>query len=192
LVGHPNAWLQTFVTIAFFFLGSLFTARVTGALKPLRHTTLALSFFTQTSLLIIAAALIQSGLIPGIIKGGHESLLSLIVLPMLSFQAAMQSVTARQFGLNEVPTTVLTSIFTDLGNDPDLFAGPLQNWKRNRRIGSVAGILIGSIIGGWLSKTNGGMAAALWFAACIKACLVIGWICWPSEETKEKDAESKS
>lgn len=84
--GHPRAWLQALVAIFFFFFGALFTARVTTFLSPLRHTTLAFSFFIQTSLLITAAALIQSGVIPGIQRDGRESYLSLIVLPMLSFQ----------------------------------------------------------------------------------------------------------
>ncbi|TID20656.1 hypothetical protein E6O75_ATG05420 [Venturia nashicola] len=124
--GHPRAWLQALVAISFFFFGALSTARVTTFLSPLRHTTLALSFFIQTTLLVTAAALVQSGVIPGIVRDGKASYLSLIVLPMLSFQAAMQSVTARQLDLNEIPTTVITSILTDLGNDGELFAGPLK------------------------------------------------------------------
>lgn len=84
--GHPRAWLQALVAIFFFFIGALVTARVTSFLGPLRHTTLAFSFFIQTALLVTAAALIQSGSIPGIIRDGNESYLSLIVLPMLSFQ----------------------------------------------------------------------------------------------------------
>lgn len=85
-VGHPRAWLQALVAIFFFFFGALFTARVTTFLNPLRHTTLAFSFFVQTALLVTAAALLQSGVIPGIIRDGKESYLSLIVLPMFSFQ----------------------------------------------------------------------------------------------------------
>lgn len=84
--GHPRAWLQALVAIFFFFFGALFTARVTTFLSPLRHTTLAFSFFIQTALLVTAAALVQSGVIPGIVRDGKESYLSLIVLPMLSFQ----------------------------------------------------------------------------------------------------------
>lgn len=90
--GHPRAWLQALVAIFFFFFGALFTARVTTFLGPLRHTTLAFSFFIQTSLLVTAAALIQSGVIPGIVRDGKESYLSLIVLPMLSFQGKQDRV----------------------------------------------------------------------------------------------------
>ncbi|KAE9973902.1 hypothetical protein BLS_003378 [Venturia inaequalis] len=147
--GHPRAWLQALVAIFFFFFGALFTARVTTFLSPLRHTTLAFSFFIQTALLVTAAALVQSGVIPGIghcVEKAHA--------PSNNLLAAMQSVTARQLGLNEIPTTVITSVLTDLGNDGELFAGPLKNWKRNRRFLAVVCILLGAIIGGWLSRTG--------------------------------------
>jgi uncharacterized membrane protein YoaK (UPF0700 family) len=186
--GHPRAWLQALVAIFFFFFGALFTAKITTFLRPLRHSTLAFSFFLQTALLVTAAALVQSGIVHGIIRDGQESYKSLIVLPMLSFQAAMQSVTARQLGLNEIPTTVITSILTDLGNDPDLFAGPLQNWKRNRRFLAITCILLGAVVGGWLSRTDNGMPTGIWFAAGIKGCLTVAWIFWESEPVREKDS----
>jgi hypothetical protein len=110
---------------------------------------------------------------------------------MLSVQAAIQSVTARQLGLNEIPTTVITSILTDLGNDGELFAGPLQNWKRNRRFLAVVCILLGAIIGGWLSRTDNGMPTGIWLAAGIKGCLTVAWIFWKSEPIREKDSNAQ-
>lgn len=184
-VGHPRAWLQALLAITFYFLGALFHARVTRPLHVLRHTTLALSFTIQTALLVTAAALVQSGIVPGLLRAGSEPYITLVPLPMLSFQAGMQSVTARQFGFNEIPTTVLTSCFCDLGNDPNLFAGLTKNWPRNRRIGSVIAILLGGIIGGWLSRTSNGMPTSIWLAAAVKAGIVVAWFFWPSEKPKE-------
>ncbi|QDS72308.1 hypothetical protein FKW77_007470 [Venturia effusa] len=189
--GHPRAWLQALVAIFFFFFGALFTARVTTFLRPLRHATLALSFFTQTALLVTAAALVQSGVIPGIVRDGNESYLSLIILPMLSFQAAMQSVTARQLGLNEIPTTVITSILTDLGNDGALFVGPDKNWKRNRRLLAVVSILVGAVIGGWLSRTDNGMPTGIWLAAGVKGCLTVAWIFWESSPSQDEITQAE-
>ncbi|KAJ3038181.1 hypothetical protein HDV00_000926 [Rhizophlyctis rosea] len=184
--GHPHSWLQALLAISFFFLGALFHARTTRPLTPLKHTTLALSFTLQTTLLIIVAALVQSDTIPRI-AGSPEDLpyITLTPLPLLAFQAGMQSVVARQLGINEVPTTVLTSIFCDLGNDPKLFVGITENWTRNRRVGAVACILVGGIIGGWLSKTPNGMPTGIWFAAAIKAAIVIAWLAWPSARPQE-------
>jgi uncharacterized membrane protein YoaK (UPF0700 family) len=186
--GHPHAWLQALMAIAFYFLGALFTGQVTSLLQPLRHTTLFLSFLLQTVLIITAAALVEGGVVPGI-TNGSEYFIQLVPLPMLSFQAAMQSVTARQFGLNEIPTTVLTSVYCDLGNDPKLFAGVGDNWKRNRRVAAAVFLILGAIIGGWLSKTSDGMPAALWFAAGIKGCISVGWIFWPSETSVAGEKE---
>jgi uncharacterized membrane protein YoaK (UPF0700 family) len=180
--GHPHAWLQALFAITFFFFGSLFTARVTTPLHPLRNTTLALSFLLQTILIITAAALIESGVAPGI-TDGKEYYIQLVPLPMLSFQAAMQSVTSRQLGLNEIPTTVLTSVYCDLGNDDKLFAGPNDNWKRNRRVAAAALLIIGAIVGGWLSKTSDGLPAALWMAAGVKGCLTVAWFFWREEKS---------
>lgn len=83
---------------------------------------------------------------------------------------------SQAIGLNEIPTTVLTSCFCDLGNDPKLFVGFNGNWQRNRRIASVVSILLGGIIGGWLSRTDGGMPTAIWAAAFVKGSIAVAWV----------------
>jgi uncharacterized membrane protein YoaK (UPF0700 family) len=175
------------MAISFFILGAFFTARVTSILHPLRNTTLALSFLLQTCLIITAAALVEGGIVPGETNGkdGTEYFIQLVPLPMLSFQAAMQSVTSRQLGLNEIPTTVLTSVYCDLGNDDKLFAGPKDNWKRNRRIAAAVLLLLGAVIGGWLSRTSDRMPASLWFAGGVKGCLSIAWFFWREEKSNQ-------
>jgi len=183
--GHPHAWLQALMAIVFFFIGSFFSGRVARLLSPLKRGTLAASFFLQTVLIITAAALVQGGVVPGINSDGKESFITIVPLPMLSFQAGMQSVTARQLGINEIPTTVLTSVYCDLGNDDKLFVGLTDNWKRNRRFGAIVFLVIGAITGGWLSRTSGGMPAALWMAAVVKFCLTIAWLLWKSEKAVE-------
>jgi uncharacterized membrane protein YoaK (UPF0700 family) len=102
---------------------------------------------------------------------------------MLAFQAGQQCVAARSLGLNEIPTTVLTSVYCDLGNDEELFVPLNQNWKRNRRFSSVVCLLSGAIGGAWLSRTSDGMAAGLWFAAAIKFCIMIAWLSWKAEDS---------
>jgi uncharacterized membrane protein YoaK (UPF0700 family) len=183
--GHPHAWLQALMAVVFFFIGSFFCGRVTRLLSPLKRRTLAASFFLQTILIITAAALVQGGIVPGIISDEKEPFITVVPLPMLSFQAGMQSVTARQLGINEIPTTVLTSVYCDLGNDDKLFVRLTDNWKRNRRFAAVVWLILGAIIGGWLSRTSGGMPAALWMAAGVKFCLTIAWLIWKSENVVE-------
>jgi uncharacterized membrane protein YoaK (UPF0700 family) len=186
--GHPLAWLQALVAIVFFIIGAFVTARVSRWLGPVRRSTLALSFFIQCVLITTAVALIQGGVVPGILRDGGEYYIQLIPLPMLSFQAGQQSVAARHLGLNEIPTTVLTSIYCDIGNDPNLFQPFTANWQRNRRVLAVTALLIGAIVGGWLSRTRGGMEAPLWMAAAIKFVLTVAWLAWKPEKapTEEK------
>ena len=188
--GHGHAWIQALVAILFFFLGSFFCSRSTNPLGPLRHLTLALSFSVQCILIIVAASLVQSHVVPGIIgddRLGSRSLLTAVPLAMLSSQAGMQSVTARQLGINEIPTTVLTSVYCDLGNDLELFVPFRKNWKRNRRVAAAICILTGGIIGGWLGRTKGGMAAALWMAAGVKGLIAVAWLFWRSSNRTEND-----
>jgi len=132
-------------------------------------------------LIVTAAALIQGGVVPGVVRDGAEPFMTLVPLPMLSFQAGMQSVTARQLGLNEIPTTVLTSVYCDLGNDEKLFVGLKDNWRRNRRIAAAVLLILGAIIGGWLSRTKSGMSSGLWMAAGVKICITVSWLAWRAE-----------
>lgn len=181
------------MAVVFFFLGAFFNAQVFGELfRPaLRRGVLATSFAIQTILIAVAAALVQGDVVPGLKTGlehGYEDFITVIPIAMLAFQAGQQCVVARELGLNEIPTTVLTSVYCDLGNDRDLFAPFNQNWKRNRRFASAVLLLVGAIAGGWLSRTNIGMAAGLWFAAGIKLCITIAWLCWKAEKS---DASGK-
>jgi uncharacterized membrane protein YoaK (UPF0700 family) len=180
--GHPRAWLQALTAITSFFVGAFFTAQLSRHLPPLRRSSLILSFLLQAVLVGVAAALVQGGVVPGLRPGSTEAFVQLAPLAMLGFQAAQQSVAARQFGLREIPTTVLTSVYCDLGSDLELFAPVAGNWPRNRRVASAVMILTGAIAGGWMSRSGEGMALGLWTAAGIKACITVGWFFWKDAE----------
>jgi uncharacterized membrane protein YoaK (UPF0700 family) len=138
-------------------------------------------------LISIAAALVQGSVVPGLKTSGTEDNIQLVPLAMLAFQAGQQCVTARELGLNEIPTTVLTSVYCDLGNDHELFSPLSSNWKRNRRFASAIILLLGAISGGWLSRTDIGIAASLWMAAGMKFCIAIMWLCWKADRTDEEN-----
>ena len=84
--------------------------------------------------------------------------------------------TSRLLGFNEVPTTVLTSVYCDLASDPKILAR--DNVKRNRRAAAVLAILIGGISGGWISRSKAGMSVSLWIAAAIKFGIAVSWSLW--------------
>ena len=103
----------------------------------------------------------------------------LLPIALLSFQSAGQIVGSRTLGIAEIPTVVLTSMLHDIASDPHLL-GPLKkNVKRNRRILAFFWILIGAIIGGFVSERTGGVYYPLWIAGGIKLCITGAWVFWP-------------
>jgi hypothetical protein len=185
-VTHPYGWLKSFVSIIFFLLGCLFFAN-TRHFGPKTRVTLSGSFTVQALCIFIAAALVQSGVVPephGTTSenGDVVSFIELIPLAFLAFQSGGQIVTSRILAFNEVPTTVLTSVYCDIASDPAVLAPFGKNIKRNRRFGAVLGILIGGIAGGWLSRSSAGMSSALWLGGAIKLAIAIGWAGWKGKE----------
>jgi hypothetical protein len=81
---------------------------------------------------------------------------------------------------------VLTSVYFDVASDPKIAAMPTTNVKRNRRIGGVVMLLVGAIVGGWLSKSSGGMQSALWMAAGVKMVIAFAWLVWKGEAVASK------
>ena len=110
------------------------------------------------------------------VEGLSINFMELLPLGFLAFQSGGQIVTSRLLGFNEVPTTVLTSVYCDLASDPKILKR--DNVKRNRRIGAVICILVGGIAGGWISRSSAGLSAALWLAAAIKMIIALSWSIW--------------
>lgn len=138
----------------------------------------------------MAAGLVQGGVAPepdGVVTetGASVSFIELVPLALLAFQSGGQIVTSRLLGFNEVPTTVLTSVYCDLASDPKFLAPLKRNVKRNRRLGAVLTFLIGGIAGGWLSRSNAGMSSALWLGGAIKIAIAVSWSIWKAKSTVE-------
>lgn len=162
-----------------------FVMRSVGAL---RRGTLVISFLVQTILIIIAVALIEADLIPhtsdDMSLDGGPLFLELIPIALLAFQSAGAMTCSRSLGYNEIPTVVLTSVYFDIASDPKITDKPTGNVKRNRRIGGVVTLLVGAIVGGWLSRSSGGMESALWLTAGLKFVVAFGWVFWKTAAPK--------
>lgn len=178
----PYGWLKSLVSISSFFCGAFTFSHATRRAGPRLRGTLFASFLVQCIFIMIAAGLIEGDLIPHTINDlsltSGRLFLELIPLFLLAFQFGGQLAASRGMGFNEIPTVVLTSVYFDIATDPALTAPPTQNVKRNRRIGSVTGILVGAIAAGWLSRSSGGMQSALWIAGGLKFCIAIAWLFW--------------
>ncbi|CAG8909118.1 unnamed protein product [Penicillium egyptiacum] len=184
----PWGWLKSLVSIAAFFVGAMIFSIVMRSVGAVRRGTLFVSFLVQTLLIVIAVALIEADLIPhttadATLTGG-PLFLELIPIALLAFQSAGGMTCSRALGYNEIPTVVLTSVYFDIASDPKITDKPTTNVKRNRRIGGVVCLLIGAIVGGWLSRSSGGMQSALWMAAGLKFVAAIAWLFWKAAPAK--------
>jgi len=144
-------------------------------LGKMRRPVVAGSFLLQGLLIILAAALTSTSLVPTD-NGSGESVLDHIriitALPPLGFQSGMTIATSRILGFNELPVNVLTSTYADLAGDPKLFA--LHNEKRNRRVLAVLSLAGGALGSAWMMKRGPGIVGVLWLAAGLKLAVGVG------------------
>lgn len=190
-----SKWLKSLVSICAFVIGSCVFS-MTRWLGPQKRRTLASTFLVQSILLIIAAVLLQTSIISGT-TGPQSSnadvssidappdkafFLELITIALIAFQSSGQMAASRLLGFNEIPTTVLTSLYYDLASDPGLLLPFSQNVKRNRRFNAVVGVIAGAIVGGWLARATGGIETALWVAAGSKVVIAMSWMVWKGKE----------
>ncbi|OAA70426.1 DUF1275 domain protein [Cordyceps fumosorosea ARSEF 2679] len=177
----PYGWARSLCSIGFFIIGSFCFARFAMLLGGRRRGVLGLSFLGQSIFVMLAAALIQGGVIDGSYPShrapGSVDFKEIAVIALLSFQAAGQIVSSRSLSVGEIPTVVVTSMLCDLMSDPALLAWA-KNDKRNRRFMAFVLTLVGAICGGWISKASGAVQPSLWTVAGIKLVLSIGWLFW--------------
>lgn len=146
---------------------------------PLQRSTMIISFLFQSLLCFAAMSTVISGLVPN--NAGSQlpdNCIVLFPLALLSFQSAGQIVMSRMLGYNELPTVVLTSTYTDLFMDPKLLTAPMtQNPKRNRRAISAIALLLGAMLGGFLTE-GGSIVDPLWITGVLKIILAAAWVPW--------------
>ncbi|EEP79838.1 predicted protein [Uncinocarpus reesii 1704] len=198
---QTSKWLKSLVSICSFVIGSCVFS-MTRWLNPQKRRTLFSTFTVQGLLLLIAACLLQTGVIsgkttsaPGDGGGGGTGIvlasdprpdtamyLDVIPIALVAFQSSGQMAASRLLGFSEIPTTVLTSLYYDLASDPGLLLPLSQNVKRNRRFNAVIGVIAGAIVGGWLSRATGGIEAAMWIATGSKFVIANSWLLWKGKE----------
>ena len=189
----PDSWLRPFLAVLFFCIGSLFFSRVYLYLgSPRRRIALIINFAVQTVFVVVTAVLIQksavNGQVPATLATGYYPL-TLVPITLLAFQSASQVVTSRALEVGELPTVVVTSMLCDLFSDPRILAPPTKNVKRNRRAAGFVSTFVGGVIGGMMGRRTGGISAALFLAATIKACMVLAWCLWPAERKRSMGKE---
>lgn len=170
------------MSIFWFWIGAFVNTRIANSKytpAPTARITLMVSYTIQALAVYVAAALVEAGFVYG--SGStykvHDEVdfKQFLPLALLAIQFGAQISTSRMLGVSEVPTTVLTSVYTDIAMDPGLVMGWGANPKRNNRILSIICMLCGGIAGGWISRSHVGLAGTLWVAGSIKLVVAILW-----------------
>lgn len=170
----PYAYATTSVSLASFIVGGFISFRVMTYFGKMRRPVMAGSFFIQGLLLVLAAALTSTRLVPTDNGSGDSVLADIRIvtpLPAMGFQSGMTIAASRMLGFNELPVNVLTSTYADLAGDPKLFA--LHNEKRNRRVLAVISLVGGALCSAWMMKKGPGIMGVIWLAAGIKLAVGI-------------------
>ncbi|KAK7407857.1 hypothetical protein QQX98_009972 [Neonectria punicea] len=178
--------IKSAVSLSSFCIGSFFFARFHRFFSVRRRWVLCVSFTAQM-LCTVAAALIVSRDPPA----EDDGLLAwnvLVPIALVAFQSCGQAVTSRALRHDAFTSVVLTSIYTDLFSDQELFA--LHNVPRNRRVAAPLLLLMGTVLGGLLSVSSFGIAGALWLAAWLKLLMVVTWFFWAAESECESLSEA--
>ncbi len=179
-MNKPYGWLRSLISILAFIVGS-YLFSLTRYFGSHRRGTLSASFFIQGICLVIAAALVQGGVVPDTVDKA-DAMTVLIPIIFLGFQAGGQVGASDVLGFKEIPTTVLTSVYYGIASDSHIADGFSKNVKRNRRVAAIVLLLLGAIAGGWLTKSAGGLPSILWIAAGLKFIIAGAWLVWRKAE----------
>ncbi|OQE25332.1 hypothetical protein PENSTE_c006G07641 [Penicillium steckii] len=173
-------WAKSLIALTVFLLSNVFFIHLSRALNPLRRSTLIISFGLQTAAIIVAASVVQAGIVSPKPEDPRAPIEWMQILPitLLAFQAAGQICASRLLAFDEIPTVVLTTLLCDLLVDTKLYTRPWSsNPKRNRRIAAFLALFTGAMTAGGLSKTTS-MASSLWLAVALKGAITLSWFVW--------------
>jgi uncharacterized membrane protein YoaK (UPF0700 family) len=143
----PGAGIDlTAAIVAFggFLAGAIVGGRLVRMLGQRFRLWLTVALGIEVALLLVLAALAGSG----VLRYDDASKLILIVGLALAF--GLQNSTARQFGIQELYTTVLTSTIVGIGVDSRLAGG--TGAREKLRYGVVLTMIGGAIVGATLTR----------------------------------------
>jgi len=172
-------WIKSLISIASFCLGAAVFAWFHRFFGPKRRWVLFCSYLFQTSLIIIAAIVVMFDKTDKL--GGNDVRWEVLFpLALVAFGSSGQAVSSRALEYNSLTSVVLTSIYCDLFSDPKLLSLS-GNTTRNQRMAAPVALLLGAVGGGFWSRSEIGLAGALWTAAALKGIIVLVWLGWKEE-----------
>lgn len=217
---HDLQYVKSFIAIGSFCLGTMFFNILhrtpTGfhnQPSSRRRVVFALSFLVQTLLILVAAALVTSGVVStqpfvvGQFSSGNESFEAdadhrnyrdFIPIILLAFEASGQVCLSRVLAVIELPTIVLSTLYHDWTADLlctrnlwNQSSGVkdfvfVQGRRQHKRLACIIALFMGGVVGGEMYKSDAGMAGALWFAVALKACIVVAFALWPKQRQDDE------
>ena len=147
------------VAFASFVMGTILGGRFARHLDHDVRQWLTAAMGTEVVLLAVLSLLAGTGVL------GYHDNGRLILIAGLAVTFGAQAATARQFGIQELSTTVLTSTIVGLGVDSRLAGG--SGHREKLRYGVVVTMLSGAVVGATLTRFA--VAPVIALAACMVA-----------------------
>jgi uncharacterized membrane protein YoaK (UPF0700 family) len=171
------------VAFASFLVGTIIGGRFARHLERDVRQWLTAAMSAEVVVLVALSLLAGTGVL------GYHDRGRLVLIAGLALTFGSQAATARQFGIQELSTTVLTSTIVGLGADSRLAGG---SGKRERlRYGTVLTMLAGAVVGATLTRFA--VAPVIALAGCVVAGSLVVFrsrdrraIAQPSEGTSNR------
>jgi uncharacterized membrane protein YoaK (UPF0700 family) len=150
------------VALVTFMIGALVAGRIGKSMggRPLRRWLLTAAFFEAALLWGAAAVALRFDVAA---QAPHWALYAVIAATAIAM--GLRNATIRQLKVPDLTTTVLTLTITGIAADSTPAGGGNPNW--GRRIGSVAAILGGAVLGALLVVRTGSLAIPLMLAGAL-------------------------
>lgn len=167
LVPHSGVDLAAaVVAVAAFLAGTIISGRLIRHLGHRRRIWLVATLGAEITVLVVMSILTATGILH------YQDNSKLVLITGLAVTFGLQNAMARQFGVQELSTTVLTSTIVGLGVDSRLAGGTAR--RAGLRYGVVVAMCGGAVIGATLSRV--GVAPVIGLAAAVIAvALLLLW-----------------
>lgn len=132
------------VALPTFICTTIVSGRLSRHFGVRTRTWITTVLATEITLLVTLAVVAGAGLL------GYQGNSKLIMIGILAVTFGLQHSSARQFGIQELSTTVLTSTIVSLGLDSRLAGGTGE--RHRLRIGVVATMCAGAFLGATMSR----------------------------------------
>ncbi|PLB46389.1 DUF1275 domain protein [Aspergillus steynii IBT 23096] len=169
-----NRWTKSAISITSFCVGSFCFGHFHRMFRARQRWVLALSFTVQMVCVAVAAGIVS---VHHPNKDGEGiAWTTAVPLALVAFQSSGQALTSRVLKMNGLTSVVLTSVYCDLFSAPGVLG--LSEVEGRRRVGAIAGLILGTVIGGWWAKSEIGLEGALWTTVGCKGIIAAAWLGW--------------